>query len=70
MGHRLRKLAWAERELTACGEPISKWKLMKLAGIRDEDWDSCWETYVETKSSKMGGSYGNDTYSSMAVSGG
>ena len=69
MGHRLRKLAWAERELSVCGEAVSKWKLMKLAGIRDEDWDICWEAYIEIKSKKMGGSYGNDTYSIMAVSG-
>lgn len=53
MGHRLRKLVWAERELTACGEPISKWKLMKLAGIRDEDWDTCWLEY--TKASEAAG---------------
>lgn len=43
---RLRKIAWAERELTLRGEPAVKWRILKLAGIRDEDWDALWDAYT------------------------
>ena len=43
---RLRKIHWAERELCARGEPAVRWRILKLAGIRDQDWDAVWEAYT------------------------
>lgn len=43
---RLRKIRWAEQELCARGEPAIKWRILKLAGIRDQDWDAVWEAYT------------------------
>lgn len=43
---RFRKMRWAERELCARGEPAVKWRILKLAGIRDEDWDTIWDLYT------------------------
>lgn len=42
---RMRKIQWAVWELTARGEPVVKWHVMKLAGIRDDAWETCWEAY-------------------------
>lgn len=46
MDFRLRKIAWAERELASQGKPAAKWQILKLAAIRDCDWDRCWIEYI------------------------
>lgn len=46
---RMRKVQWAVRELTALDVPVVKWRVMKLAGIRDEAWNLCWEAYMAGK---------------------
>jgi hypothetical protein len=56
MSFHLRKMLWAEKELAASGEPIVKWRLMKLAGIRDKDWDMYWEMYEKMESMPKEGS--------------
>ena len=48
MDFRLRKIAWAESELTAHGKPATRWQILKLAAIRDNDWDKCWNVYIST----------------------
>ena len=47
MAYRMRKMLWAEQELILSGEPVVKWRLMKTAGIRDEDWDVCWDMFMD-----------------------
>lgn len=51
---RLRKIRWAKQELCARGEPAVKWRILKLAGIRDEDWAAMWDLYT----SQTGGNWG------------
>lgn len=46
MDYRLRKIAWAENELESQGKPAARWQVLKLAGIRDCDWDKCWDIYT------------------------
>ena len=46
MAYRMRKMLWAEQELILSGEPVVKWRLMKTAGIRDEDWNVCWDMFI------------------------
>lgn len=43
---RMRKVQWAVWKLTALGDPVVKWRVMKLAGIRDEAWNVCWKAYI------------------------
>lgn len=49
MNYRLRKISWAENELASQEKPAVKWQVLKLAGIRDCDWDKCWEAYTSMK---------------------
>lgn len=46
MDCRLRRIAWAENELISQGKQAVRWQVLKLAGIRDCDWDKCWEEYM------------------------
>ncbi len=41
----LRRVNWAAEELTMRGEPLVKWRILKLACIRTEQWDEFWELY-------------------------
>lgn len=61
---RLRKIAWAEQELLRRAEPVARWRILKLSGIRHEDWDSMWDIYTASlatqtnpKCSAIGGNY-------------
>ena len=49
MDYRMRKMEWAERALTSEGELPVMWKILKKAGVRDEDWTKCWELYSRQK---------------------
>lgn len=44
---RMRKIEWAINELNKQGLPIAKWRVMKLAGIRDELWERYWGLIAE-----------------------
>lgn len=57
MEYRLRKIAWAENELASQEKPAVKWQVLKLAGIRDCDWDKCWEAYTSAKNFSKEGFY-------------
>jgi len=52
MDYRLRRIAWAENELTIQEKPAVRWQVLKLAGIRDCDWDKCWEEYMSKGSAE------------------
>lgn len=41
----LRRVCWAAEELTIRGEPPVKWRVLKLACIRTEQWDEFWKLY-------------------------
>lgn len=40
--YRLRRVRWATEELEKQGLPIVKWRVMKMANVRDDMWDEYW----------------------------
>lgn len=47
--YRLRRIAWAESLLISQGKPTVRWQVLKLAAIRECDWDECWDAYIAMK---------------------
>ena len=45
---RIRRIRWAMDELARQNLPIVKWRVMKLANVRDELWDSYWPPNFES----------------------
>ncbi len=41
--YQFRRINWAISQFEDKGEPIVVWKVMRLAGIREEFWNECWE---------------------------
>ena len=50
MDYRLRRIAWAENQLIEQGKSVVRWQVLKLAAIRECDWDKCWDAYIATNS--------------------
>lgn len=48
MEYRLRRIAWAENQLITQGKPAIKWQVLKLAAIRECDWEECWNAHIAT----------------------
>ena len=44
--YRLRRIAWAENQLLSQGKSAVRWQVLKLAAIRECDWDECWDAYI------------------------